>query len=112
MPDLASAARVERIALVRSRHVHDSADYHRSRLQSCCVGHGEYPTRRKLPDRFLVDLRQSRVPVAAGFSVVRRPVGPRRYLAKAVLGSAKEMNPLVWREKLQIIEAFPKDFSP
>jgi hypothetical protein len=84
LPDPASAAGVERDALVRSGHVHDAVDDRRRALQSTRVGHVEHPSRRETRDVALVDLRERGEAVAARLAVVARPSGLRRHLADTV----------------------------
>ena len=77
MPDLAAAAGIERVHLVRARDVHDAVDHDRRRFDVPDVRNREHPAGRQPRDVALVDLRQRGVAVAAGIAVIRGPVALR-----------------------------------
>ncbi len=111
VPDPPAAARVERVALVGRRHIHDPVDDDRRHLQVAGVGNREHPARRQLRDVVLVDLRQRRVAVAAGLAVVGRPARLRRDDAKPIAGAPQQVHALVVGPQLQIVEAFAEHLA-
>ena len=97
-------AGVERVALVRSRHVHDSAGHDGRDLQRPASGIENDPLRRQPRDVRLVDLRQRRVAVPAGIAVVGGPLGLGRDFPEEVAHAPQQVHPLVGGQELQVGE--------
>ena len=106
MPDPSAAAGIERVALVRGSHIHDSVDDDRRALQAPRIGNGEHPPRRQLRDVVLVDLGQRRVAIAAGLPVVGRPPRLGRDDAESIARAPQQVHALVVGPQLEVVEAF------
>ena len=110
-PDLPARARVERVALVRARHVHHAARDDRRDLQRRGVRQAEDPLRREPRGVAFRDVRERAVAAAARLAVVARPVRLRRHLAVRVAVPAKQVQHLVVAEQLHVVRAAVEDES-
>ena len=108
VPDLPSAAGVEREALVGSGHVHDAVHDQRRALEPARLGDGEHPTGREPRDVGLVDLRERRVAVAAGVPVVGGPRGFRGDFADALTLAPQQPDAAVGGAHLEVVKPFAK----
>jgi hypothetical protein len=105
VPDLASAAGVERVDFVDGRHVHDPVDDDGRDLQGAGVGQREQPARHEARDVGLFDLRERRIAVAARIAVVRGPRRFGRHLADGLCRTSQETHAAVGRPDLQVVGA-------
>ena len=109
VPDLAARAGVERVALVRARHVHHPADDDRRHLQPRRVGQAEDPLRHEARHVLRRDLRERARAIAARRAVVAGPVLLRRDGAVAIAALPEKMDPAIVADELQIGRALIDD---
>ena len=108
-PDLPARARVERITLVRARHVHHAGRDDRRDLQRRRVRQAEDPFRRELRDVAFVDVCERAVAAAAGLTVVAGPVSLRRDLPVLVAALAEQVQRLIVAQQLHVDRAAIED---
>ena len=111
VPDLASGAGVQRVALIGAGHVHDSVDDDGGYLQAGGAEQREDPLGRKAGDVGLVDLIQRAVTVAADLAVVGGPVGLAGDGAIHVAVFAQQMDFSVGGEELHVLGGLVGDGS-
>src|SRR5262245_14448799 len=102
MPDFAAGARVERIAFVGTRDVHDAVDHDRCYLQTWCIGETENPLCCETANIAFIDLRKSAVTAARIRTVVARPIGLRCNRAIAAVRFSQQADLSVFAEQLQV----------
>ena len=106
VPDLAAAARIERVEIIRRRDIHHAADDDRRHLQLGGVGKRKHPLRREAAHIVGGDAREGTVPVPARLSVIGRPLGLRGHLAVPPAGGlAEQVHGAVVAEELQLAVA-------
>src|SRR5262245_13537567 len=116
MPDFAAAARVERIAFVGTRDVHDAVDHDWCYLQTRCIRETENPLCREPANIVSVDLRKSAVAAARIRTVVARPIGLRCNRAIATVCFPQYADLPVFAEQLQVglclVKRYPCKWPP
>ena len=112
VPDLASAAGIQRVDVVGRRHVHHAVDDHRRDLQLRGVGQREGPLGPELRHVGRRDLREGAIAVAVAVSVVGRPIDLRGDLAVAARRAfAQQVHRAIVAEQLQLSLALVEDHA-